>query len=152
VAKEEKYPNKQPARKTLKTFVFNTLTLRICCLGEFSARHYWYYYYCYCCCYILKRSCAEADSLRVSIASSEGEHNVIGVYCAEKRPPMLMSGASGSLHVILTSFSSVATATQHGFAANFSFVTGTQICCYAHKLYAPKIIKIDSFFAELFKM
>ena len=73
-------------------------------------------------------SCGEADSLRVSIASSEGERSDVGVYCAEKRPPMLMSGASGSLHLILTSLSPVAssssTTAQNRFSANFSFVTG----------------------------
>ena len=75
-------------------------------------------------------SCEEVDSLRVSIASTDGDHSGIGVYCADKRPPTLMSGASGSLHVTLTSLSSApppaaASASLSGFSANFSFVTGT---------------------------
>ena len=72
-------------------------------------------------------SCDEVDALRVSVTSSDGVRYEIGVYCADDRPPMLMSGAAGSLRVTLTSRSpSAATAsTRNGFNANFNFVTGT---------------------------
>jgi len=75
---------------------------------------------------VFLRSCEGVDSLRVSITSSDGERSDVGVYCADRRPPMLMSGQSGSLHVTLTSRSSTAAAaaTRSGFSANFSFVTG----------------------------
>jgi len=65
--------------------------------------------------------------MRVSISLSTGERSEIGVYCGDKRPPTLMSGDSGSLHVTLTSHSptaAAAAATRTGFTANYSFVTG----------------------------
>jgi len=73
-------------------------------------------------------SCDAVDSVRVSITSTDGERRDIGVYCLDKRPPLLMSGAPASLHVTLTSRSPLAaaasTATPSGFRANFGFVTG----------------------------
>jgi len=95
-------------------------------------------------------SCDGADTVLVSITSPDGGRSDIGPYCtdSDSQPPMLMSGASGSLHVTLTSRSTSAAAaeasTRHGFSANFSFVTGTYNANYCGWNRIPVIFSNNS--------
>jgi len=63
--------------------------------------------------------CDDVDAVTVSVSTNGGPCE-IGVYCGNKRPPMLMSH-DNNMDVV---FVSKGQSKSRGFQANYSFVTG----------------------------
>ena len=67
--------------------------------------------------------CESLDSVAVSIISSNGQPLDLGIFCGDKRPPMLMSN-NAYLQVTFVSRQQFSTQPVKGFLANYNFVTG----------------------------